>query len=51
LPWLKEGKSLASVKLGVPSKSMVLEPLCYDARVLMKDDNDKQGKNDTTHVL
>jgi hypothetical protein len=37
LPWSKEGKELASVKLGVPSKSMVLEPMLYDVSELMKD--------------
>jgi hypothetical protein len=37
LPWSKEGKELASTKLGMPSKLMVLEPTCHDARVLTKD--------------
>jgi hypothetical protein len=37
LPWSKEGQELASVKLGIPSKSAVLEPMQYDARVLTKE--------------
>jgi hypothetical protein len=37
LPWLKEGERLASVKLGVPLNSAVLEPMRYDARVLRKE--------------
>jgi hypothetical protein len=36
LPWSKEGKELASMKLGVPSKLMVL-PMHHDSRVLTKD--------------
>jgi hypothetical protein len=34
-PWSKEGERLVLAKLGVPSKSAVLEPMRYDARVLM----------------
>jgi hypothetical protein len=37
LPWSKDGKELASIKLGVPLKSTVLEPMHHDARVLTKD--------------
>jgi hypothetical protein len=35
LPSSKEEERLASVKLGVPSNSVVLEPVRYDATVLM----------------
>jgi hypothetical protein len=37
LPSSKEGKELASMKLGVPSKLTVLEPMHHGARVLTKD--------------